>query len=66
MYLADIFTVASSLAGICGVNVPCGFDDKNLPIGLQLLGPQFGESTVLRAGYQYQQVTEFHTRKPKP
>jgi aspartyl-tRNA(Asn)/glutamyl-tRNA(Gln) amidotransferase subunit A len=64
MYLADILTVAPSLAGICGLSVPCGFDKKNLPIGLQIVGPQFGESLVLRAGHAYQKETDWHTKKP--
>jgi aspartyl-tRNA(Asn)/glutamyl-tRNA(Gln) amidotransferase subunit A len=49
MYLADIYTVTASLAGICGVSVPCGVSSEGLPIGAQVLGPHFGEGTVLRA-----------------
>ncbi len=49
MYLADIYTVTASLAGICGVSVPCGVSREGLPIGAQVLGPHFGESTVFRA-----------------
>ena len=49
MYLADIYTVTASLAGICGVSVPCGVSSEGLPIGAQVLGPHFGESTVFRA-----------------
>jgi aspartyl-tRNA(Asn)/glutamyl-tRNA(Gln) amidotransferase subunit A len=48
MYLADIYTVAASLAGICGISVPCGETKEKLPIGVQILGPHFGESTLLR------------------
>lgn len=48
MYLADIYTVTASLAGICGVSVPCGKSSEGLPIGLQILGKHFGESTILR------------------
>ncbi len=59
MYLADIFTVAPSLAGVCGLNVTCGFDSGNLPVGLQIIGPQFGEALVLRAGHQYEKATEW-------
>jgi aspartyl-tRNA(Asn)/glutamyl-tRNA(Gln) amidotransferase subunit A len=64
MYLEDIFTVTANLAGIPGLSLPCGFSKDNLPIGMQLLGPQWGEETILRAGYAYEQATEWHTRKP--
>jgi aspartyl-tRNA(Asn)/glutamyl-tRNA(Gln) amidotransferase subunit A len=63
MYLADIFTIPASLAGICGLAIPAGFVD-NLPVGVQLLGKRFDEKTILRAGHQYQQVTDFHLQKP--
>jgi aspartyl-tRNA(Asn)/glutamyl-tRNA(Gln) amidotransferase subunit A len=49
MYLADIYTVTASLAGICGISVPCGVSSEGLPIGAQIMGPHFGESTVFRA-----------------
>ncbi|MGQ0604766.1 MAG: amidase family protein, partial [Anaerolineales bacterium] len=54
-----------SLAGICGLSVPCGFDANGLPIGLQLLGPAFGEDKVLRVGHAFERATEWHTRGPK-
>jgi aspartyl-tRNA(Asn)/glutamyl-tRNA(Gln) amidotransferase subunit A len=50
MYLADIYSVAASLAGICGVSVPCGTTAEGLPIGVQIMGKHFDESTVLRVG----------------
>jgi aspartyl-tRNA(Asn)/glutamyl-tRNA(Gln) amidotransferase subunit A len=50
MYLEDIYSVAASLAGICGMSVPCGTTSAGLPIGVQVLGPHFGESTMLRVG----------------
>jgi aspartyl-tRNA(Asn)/glutamyl-tRNA(Gln) amidotransferase subunit A len=50
MYLADIYTVTGSLAGLCGVSVPCGISKAGLPIGLQILGKHFDEATVFRAG----------------
>ncbi|HEY0758223.1 MAG TPA: Asp-tRNA(Asn)/Glu-tRNA(Gln) amidotransferase subunit GatA [Acidisarcina sp.] len=50
MYLADIYTVTANLAGICGVSVPCGESPEGLPIGAQILGPHFGEGTILRVG----------------
>jgi aspartyl-tRNA(Asn)/glutamyl-tRNA(Gln) amidotransferase subunit A len=49
MYLADIYTVTASLAGICGISVPCGKSSQGLPIGAQILGKHFNEATVLRA-----------------
>ena len=64
MYLADVFTIPASLAGIPGLSVPCGFDNQGLPIGLQLLGPAFAEATILRAGHAYEQATEWHLRRP--
>ncbi|MFH0851660.1 MAG: Asp-tRNA(Asn)/Glu-tRNA(Gln) amidotransferase subunit GatA, partial [Candidatus Peregrinibacteria bacterium] len=57
MYLEDIFTVPINLAGIPGLSLPCGFSKDNLPIGMQLLGPQWGEEVILRAGYAYEQAT---------
>jgi aspartyl-tRNA(Asn)/glutamyl-tRNA(Gln) amidotransferase subunit A len=50
MYLADIYTVTASLAGICGISVPCGTSSEGLPIGVQILGKHFAEGTVFRAG----------------
>ncbi len=50
MYLEDIYSVAASLAGICGLSVPCGTSSAGLPIGVQVLGRHFDESTVLRVG----------------
>ena len=64
MYLIDIYTVSVNIAGLPGLVVPCGFDSSNLPIGLQLIGKPFGESTLLRAGYTFEQNTDFHKRKP--
>jgi len=64
MYLSDIFTLSMNLAGICGISVPCGFDGAGLPIGLQIMGPAFGEGSVLRMAYAYEQATDWHTRRP--
>jgi len=64
MYLSDIFTISLNLAGICGISVPCGFDQQNLPIGLQIMGPSLGEEVVLRTAYAYEQSTDWHLRKP--
>jgi aspartyl-tRNA(Asn)/glutamyl-tRNA(Gln) amidotransferase subunit A len=64
MYLSDIFTISANLAGIPGISVPCGFSRGGLPIGLQLLGPPFGEAEILQAAYAFEQATDFHLRKP--
>ena len=63
MYLADIFTNAANLAGICGISLPCGFatvDGKRLPIGLQLLGKAMDEARILQIAHVYEQSTEWH------
>jgi aspartyl-tRNA(Asn)/glutamyl-tRNA(Gln) amidotransferase subunit A len=65
MYLTDIFSVTANLAGVCGLSVPCGFDQDGLPIGLQLMGPAFGEERILRAGAAYEGVTEWHKKEPQ-
>ncbi len=64
MYLSDIFTISANLAGIPGISVPCGFSSQGLPIGLQLLGPPFGEAEILQVAYAFEQATDFHERKP--
>ena len=64
MYLSDIFTLSLNLAGICGLSVPCGFDQDGLPIGLQLISGAFAEETILRAAFAYEQATEWHQKKP--
>ncbi len=65
MYLEDVFTLPASLAGVPGLNVPCGFDKQGLPIGMQLFAPAFREDVLLRAGHAYQQSTDWHTRQPE-
>jgi len=67
MYLADIFTISTNLAGICGLSVPCGLverDGSPLPVGLQILGPHLGESAILRLGHAFEQATEWHRMSP--
>ena len=64
MYLSDIYTVSINLAGIPAVALPCGFDAKSMPIGMQLLGKALSEETLLNLGCAYQQVTDWHKRKP--
>ena len=65
MYLSDVFTLSCNLAGICGINLPCGFDNQGLPIGLQIMGPAFGEEIILRVAHVYEQATEWHIYKPQ-
>ncbi len=65
MYLTDIFTISANLAGICGISIPCGFTaSPRLPIGLQLLGKPFGESTILNLAHAYEQTTDWHKARP--
>ena len=64
MYLNDIYTIGANLAVLPGISVPCGFASE-LPIGLHLVGPHFGELQVLRAAHQYQLQTDWHTHCPE-
>ena len=70
MYLSDVFTLSMNLAGICGISIPCGFahngleETNGLPVGMQIMGPAFGEETVLRVAYAYEQATGWHRRRP--
>lgn len=64
MYLEDIFTLPANLAGVPGLAFPVGFDAQDLPIGMQLMGPQFHETLLFKIAHAYQQVTKWHTRKP--
>jgi aspartyl-tRNA(Asn)/glutamyl-tRNA(Gln) amidotransferase subunit A len=65
MYLSDIFTLPASLAGVAGMSVPCGFSKEGLPIGLQILAKHFDEASLIKAAYNFEQATDFHTRKPR-
>jgi aspartyl-tRNA(Asn)/glutamyl-tRNA(Gln) amidotransferase subunit A len=64
MYLADIYTIAVNLAGVCGISIPCGFTSSKLPIGLQLIGPHFGEETLLRTAHAYETSHEWAQQRP--
>ncbi len=64
MYLTDLMTIPVNLAGLPAISVPCGFDDKGLPIGLQLIGNALQEDLLLRVAYAYEQSTDWHLRKP--
>jgi len=63
-YLADIFTLPASLAGLPGMSVPAGFGDGGMPVGLQLIGNYFGEGTLLHAAHALQQASDWHLRTP--
>jgi len=63
-YLADIFTLPASLAGLPGMSVPAGFGAHGMPVGLQLIGNYFDEATLLQTAHALQQATDFHTRRP--
>ncbi len=64
MYLEDVFTLPANLGGVPGLAFPVGFDQQGLPVGMQLMGPHFQEEILFRAAYAYQQVTDWHERKP--
>ena len=64
MYLVDMYTVGTNLAGIGGISFPCGLTAGGLPIGFQLQGPALAEPLLLRAAHGYQQLTNWHTRRP--
>jgi len=64
MYLEDVFTLPTNLAGICGISLPCSFDQDGMPIGLQLLGPAFGEEKIIQTAYAYERATAWHKQTP--
>ncbi len=64
MILADALTISANLAGLTGLAVPCGFDGKGLPIGMQILAPPYAEPTALKLGHAYQQATDWHRLSP--
>jgi aspartyl-tRNA(Asn)/glutamyl-tRNA(Gln) amidotransferase subunit A len=63
MYLADVFTLPLNLSASCGLSVPCGFDSRGLPIGLQLIGNTLAEATILNVAYAYEQATRWYTNQ---
>ncbi len=70
MYLSDIFTVSVNIAGVPAISIPCGFakpqsGKTEMPVGLQIIGKQFDEETILQVAYNYEQATEWHQPKPK-
>ena len=64
MYLADVNTVTVNMAGVPAISVPCGFTKEKMPIGLQLIAPQFAEQQLLQVAYAYEQATEWHKAVP--
>jgi aspartyl-tRNA(Asn)/glutamyl-tRNA(Gln) amidotransferase subunit A len=64
-YLADIYTLSTSLAGLPGMSVPAGFGAANMPVGLQLVGNYFKEGELLHTAHAFQQATDWHTRAPQ-
>ncbi|GAB6257701.1 Asp-tRNA(Asn)/Glu-tRNA(Gln) amidotransferase subunit GatA [Peribacillus sp. N1] len=65
MYANDILTIPVNLAGVPGISVPCGFAANGLPLGLQMIGKHFDESTIYRAAHAFEQATDFHKQFPK-
>ncbi len=65
MYLSDVYTIAVNLAGVPAVSIPCGFDSKNLPIGLQIIGSTFEEEKLLRISRMFETQTDYHKQKPQ-
>jgi aspartyl-tRNA(Asn)/glutamyl-tRNA(Gln) amidotransferase subunit A len=65
MYLSDIYTISTNLAGLPGMSVPCGFGDHRLPVGLQIIGNYFAEARMLNVAHQYQQATHWHKEMPE-
>ncbi|NBS47729.1 MAG: Asp-tRNA(Asn)/Glu-tRNA(Gln) amidotransferase GatCAB subunit A, partial [Betaproteobacteria bacterium] len=63
-YLADIFTLPASLAGLPGMSVPAGLGAHRMPVGLQLIGNYFGEARLLNVAHRLQQATDFHLQQP--
>jgi aspartyl-tRNA(Asn)/glutamyl-tRNA(Gln) amidotransferase subunit A len=64
-YLADIFTLPASLAGLPGMSLPVGLGANNMPVGLQLIGDYCQEARLLNAAHRFQQATDWHVRKPE-
>ncbi|UCB57521.1 MAG: Asp-tRNA(Asn)/Glu-tRNA(Gln) amidotransferase subunit GatA [Candidatus Omnitrophota bacterium] len=65
MYLSDIYTISVNLAGLPAISVPCGFNEKGLPIGLQFIARAFEEEVLLRGAYTFEQNTDYHLKKPE-
>ena len=64
MYLSDVYTISTNLAGLPGISVPCGFSQSGLPIGMQLIGKAFDESTLLSIAQDFDQAHQFGRQAP--
>ncbi|PIS09603.1 Asp-tRNA(Asn)/Glu-tRNA(Gln) amidotransferase GatCAB subunit A [Candidatus Beckwithbacteria bacterium CG10_big_fil_rev_8_21_14_0_10_34_10] len=64
MYLSDVLTISVNLAGLPAMSLPCGFTNDNLPIGMQFIALQFKEEVLFNVGHQYQQLTDWHKKRP--
>jgi aspartyl-tRNA(Asn)/glutamyl-tRNA(Gln) amidotransferase subunit A len=64
MYLEDVFTLPANLAGVPGIAFPVGFDQQGLPVGMQLMGPHYREELLFQVAQAFQQITDWHLRKP--
>lgn len=65
MYLSDVYTISANLAGVPAVSVPCGFTKDNLPVGVQFIGKEFDEQTLIKMADSFQADTDFHKRIPE-
>ncbi len=63
--MSDVLVEPSAIAGLPAINMPCGFDEIGLPVGMQIIGPQFSEALILNVGYQYEKETSWRKEKPK-
>ena len=64
MYLADVFNLPVSAAGVPALSIPCGFTEDKLPVGIQIIGPQFSEDLLLKVGSAYEQISQWFKHKP--
>ena len=64
MYLSDIYTISTNLAGLPGISVPCGFSKEGLPIGIQLIGKAFEEEKLLSVAHAYDRELQYGREKP--
>lgn len=65
LYMEDVLTAPASIAGLCALSVPAGFSKEGLPIGMQIIGPQWGEHKLLDLAKEYQELTDFHRKMPE-
>ncbi|MBC8523638.1 Asp-tRNA(Asn)/Glu-tRNA(Gln) amidotransferase GatCAB subunit A, partial [PVC group bacterium] len=68
MYLCDVYTANTNIAGICGISIPCGFSkdsEKPLPIGLHLQGPAFSDGKLFQVANAFENATNFHLQRPE-